>query len=58
MSGGFLFNIIERDEKYKNVIHQNDVWHGGKNIAKKVNTISYEATIHQLNNVYKNLLPH
>ena len=31
---------IERDEKYRNVLHQNDVWHGGENIALKINTVS------------------
>ena len=35
----YLFHI-EREEKYQNVVHQNDVWHGGKNVAKKVNTVS------------------
>ena len=25
----YLFHI-EREKKYKNVVHQNDVWHGGK----------------------------
>lgn len=32
--------IIEKDEKYKSVIHQHDVWHGGKNITKKINAVS------------------
>ena len=32
--------ILEKAEKYRNVGHQNDVWHGGKNIAKKVNAVS------------------
>ena len=36
-----FFNIyVERKEKYRNVLHQNDVWHGGKNIAKKINAVS------------------
>ena len=41
-----FFNNIERDEKYRNVLHQNDVWHGGENIAKKINTVSIKA-MHQ-----------
>ena len=32
--------IIENEEKYSNVLHQNDVWHGGKNITKKINAVS------------------
>ena len=28
----------EREDKYKNVVHQNDMWHGGKSI-KKVNAV-------------------
>ena len=27
--------FLENAEKYKNIIHQRDVWHGGKSIAKK-----------------------
>ena len=31
---------LEREEKYRNVTHQNDVWHGAKNIAKKITAVS------------------
>ena len=27
--------FLENAEKYKNIVHQRDVWHGGKSIAKK-----------------------
>ena len=37
---GVNYFDIEREDKYKNVVHQNDVWHGGKNIAKKLNAVS------------------
>ncbi|XP_028392995.1 uncharacterized protein LOC114517456 [Dendronephthya gigantea] len=30
--------LMKREEKYKEVTHQNDVWHGAKNIAKKITT--------------------
>jgi hypothetical protein len=32
--------FIEKAEKYKDIHHQHDVWHGGKNIAKKINAVS------------------
>ena len=35
-----FLQLIEREEKYKNVVHQNDVWHGGKSLAKKINAVS------------------
>ncbi|XP_028417304.1 uncharacterized protein LOC114541702 isoform X2 [Dendronephthya gigantea] len=30
--------LMKREEKYKEVTHQNDVWHGAKNIARKITT--------------------
>jgi hypothetical protein len=41
----FIFRI-ERDDKYKNVQHQNDVWHGGKNITKKINAVSLYSRVY------------
>lgn len=32
--------FTEREDKYKDIVHQNDVWHGGKNLAKKINAVS------------------
>ena len=40
MHYAYFIYYIERDDKYKNVQHQNDVWHGGKNITKKINAVS------------------
>ena len=37
-----VFKNIGRKEEYKKVLHQNDVWHGGKSIAKTVNALSME----------------
>ena len=28
-------HFLEKADKYKDVKHQNDVWHGGKSLAKK-----------------------
>ena len=40
------FNIFsEREDKYKNVVHQNDMWHGGKSITKKVNAVCMNKNI-------------
>jgi hypothetical protein len=33
-------SILEADDKYKDVLHQNDIWHGGKSLAKKINAVS------------------
>ena len=33
--------LIGNSEKYENIIHQQDVWHGGKSIGKKVTNVSY-----------------
>ena len=43
---------IERDEKYRNVLHQNDVWHRGENIALKINTVSIKAMYNAPNCVF------
>ena len=37
---GIISYYIERKEKYKDVLHQNDVWRGGKSLAKKINAVS------------------
>lgn len=48
---------VEREEKYENVVHQNDVWHGGKNISKKINAVSIRS-IHPNNSPsFASLIP-
>ena len=32
--------FLESDEKYKDVLHQNDIWHEDKSLAKKINAVS------------------
>ena len=34
--------LVEKD-KHKGIVHQNNVWHGGKSIAKKSNAVSFIA---------------
>jgi hypothetical protein len=34
------FRYLENSQKYKSIVHQWDVWHGAKNIAKKVIAVS------------------
>lgn len=33
--------FLENAEKYKNIVHQRDVWHGGKSIAKKISAVRF-----------------
>jgi hypothetical protein len=33
-------SFLETEDKYKDVLHQNDIWHGGKSLAKKINAVS------------------
>ena len=43
MKLGCNLNILflERDKKYRDVVHQHDVWHGGKNLVKKINGVGF-----------------
>jgi hypothetical protein len=33
--------LTGNSEKYLGIIHQRDVWHGGKNIGKKVTSVCF-----------------
>ena len=45
-----LYNSLENSVKYKRIVHQWDVWHGGKNLGKKVIAVStVETTVICLN---------
>jgi hypothetical protein len=39
-----LYNYLDNSVKYKDIVHQWDVWHGGKNLGKKVIAVSTVAT--------------
>ena len=32
-------HFLEKADKYKDVKHQNDVWHRGKSLQKKINAV-------------------
>ncbi|CAB4019001.1 Hypothetical predicted protein, partial [Paramuricea clavata] len=40
--------LMKREEKYENVVHQNDVWHGGKSITKKINADKWVGILHHV----------
>ena len=35
----YFILIIEQADKFKEITHQHDVWHEGKNLAKKINAV-------------------
>ena len=35
----YFILIVEQADKFKDITHQHDVWHGGKNLAKKINAV-------------------
>ena len=46
----WYFFFVENSDKFKNIVHQRDVWHGGKGICKKLNTVSTTFSKHHHNN--------
>lgn len=45
-------------EKYKNVKHQWDIWHGSKNLTKKVSATSQQRNCHDLQPWIRKLTNH